>query len=215
VPVPAGYIIGPGDELDVQLYGGNKNIDHKLIVGRDGLVGFPDLGPINVGGQTFGSAKEMIESRVARQMVGVHASVTMGDTRSIRVFVLGDAKFSGSYTISGLGTITSALFAAGGVQPIGSLRNIQLKRHGELIRTLDLYAMLIRGDTTDDARLLPDDVIFIPPIGPTVSVDGEVHRPAIYEIRNETSVADVVQLPASWRSPASMPVCNASCCRST
>jgi polysaccharide biosynthesis/export protein len=202
VPVPAGYIIGPGDELDVQLYGGNRNIDHKLIVGRDGLVSFPDLGPINVGGQTFGSAKEMIESRVARQMVGVHASVTMGDTRSIRVFVLGDAKFSGSYTISGLGTITSALFAAGGVQPIGSLRNIELKRHGELIRRLDLYDMLIRGDTTDDARLLPDDVIFIPPIGPTVTVDGEVHRPAIYEIRNETSVADVVQLAGGLTAEA-------------
>ena len=127
-------------------------------------------------------------------MIGVRASVTMGDTRTIRVFVLGDAKFPGSYTISGLGTITSALFAAGGVQPIGSLRNIELKRHGELVRRLDLYDMLIRGDTTDDARLLPGDVIFIPSVGPTVSVDGEVHRPAIYEIRNESSVADVIQL---------------------
>jgi polysaccharide export outer membrane protein len=201
VPVPASYVIGPGDELNVQLYG-SKNMNQKLVVGRDGLVSFPDLGPISVGGQTFGSAKEMLESRVARQMVGVHASVTMGDTRSIRVFVLGDAKFSGSYTISGLATITSALFAAGGVQTIGSLRNIQLKRHGELIRTLDLYDMLIRGDTTDDARLLPDDVIFIPPIGSTVTVDGEVHRPAIYEIRNETSVADVVQLAGGLTAEA-------------
>ena len=118
----------------------------------------------------------------------------MGDTRTIRVFVLGDAKFPGSYTISGLGTMTSALFAAGGVQPIGSLRNIELKRKGELVRRLDLYDMLIRGDTTDDARLLPGDVIFIPPIGPTITVDGEVHRPAIYEIKNESSVADAVQL---------------------
>ncbi len=118
------------------------------------------------------------------------------------MFVLGDAKSSGSYTISGLGTITSALFAAGGVQPIGSLRNIELKRHGELVRRLDLYDMLIRGDTTDDARLLPDDVIFIPPIGPTVTVDGEVHRPAIYEIRNETSVADVVQLAGGLTAEA-------------
>jgi polysaccharide export outer membrane protein len=201
VPVPVGYVVGPGDELDVQLYG-SKNMTHKLVVGRDGLVSFPDLGPISVGGQTFGSAKEMLEARVARQMVGVHASVTMGDTRSIRVFVLGDAKFSGSYTISGLATITSALFAAGGVQPIGSLRNIELKRHGELIRRLDLYDMLIRGDTTDDARLLPDDVIFIPPIGPTVSVDGEVHRPAIYEIRNETTVADAVQLAGGLTAEA-------------
>jgi polysaccharide export outer membrane protein len=193
VPVPAGYIVGAGDELDMQLYG-NRNLNLKLIVGRDGRVSIPELGPVNVGGETFASAKAQLESRVERQITGVHASVTMGDTRTIRVFVLGDAREPGSYVITGLGTITSALFAAGGVQPIGSLRNIQLKRHGELVRRLDLYDMLIRGDTTDDVRLLPDDVIFIPPVGPTVSVDGEVHRPAIYEIRNESTVADVVQL---------------------
>src|SRR5437660_980411 len=193
VPVPADYVVGPDDELDVQLYG-NRNDNLQLLVGRDGRVSFPELGPISVGGQTFKSVKAALESRVERQMIGVHASVTMGETRSIRVFVLGDAKRPGSYTISGLGTISSALFAAGGVQPIGSLRNIQLKRRGELVRRLDLYDMLIRGDTIDDAKLLPGDVIFIPPIGPTVTVDGEVHRPAIYEIRNESSVADVVQL---------------------
>jgi protein involved in polysaccharide export with SLBB domain len=193
VPVPVGYVVGAGDELDMQLYG-SRNLNLRLVVGRDGRVSVPELGPVSVGGLTFESAKAQLESRVERQMIGVHASVTMGETRTIRVFVLGDAKQPGSYTITGLGTITSALFAAGGVQPIGSLRNIQLKRRGELIRRLDLYDMLIRGDTTDDARLLPGDVIFIPPVGPTVTVDGEVHRPAIYEVRNERSVADVVQL---------------------
>ena len=111
------------------------------------------------------------------------------------------------------------------MQPIGSLRNIQLKRHGELVRRLDLYDMLIRGDTTDDAKLLPDDVIFIPPIGPTVTVDGEVHRPAIYEIRNEASVADVVQLGGrthrrgrhgeTGAHPHRCQLCIGSCCRST
>lgn len=193
VPVPAGYVVGPGDELEMQLYGA-KNYSFKLMVGRDGRVNIPQLGPVTVGGETFASAKALLESAVERQMIGVHASVTMGDTRTIRVFVLGDAKQPGSYTISGLGTITSALFAAGGVQPIGSLRNIQLKRRGAVVRRLDLYDMLIRGNNTDDAKLLPDDVIFIPSIGPTVSVDGEVHRPAIYEIRNERSVADVIRL---------------------
>ena len=193
VPVPANYVVGPGDELNMDLYG-TKNTHLRLIVGRDGRVSVPELGPVNIAGETFANAKAQLESVVERRMIGVHASVTMGDTRTIKVFVLGDAKWPGAYTISGLGTITSALFAAGGVHPIGSLRNIQLKRHGELVRRLDLYDMLIRGDTTDDARLLPDDVIFIPPIGPTVTVDGEVHRPAIYEIRNESSVADVVQL---------------------
>jgi polysaccharide export outer membrane protein len=193
VPVPAGYVIGPGDELEMQWYGA-KNMNFKLIVGRDGHVNVPELGPISVGGQTFTSAKAQLESSIEKQMVGVRASVTMGDTRSVRVFVLGAAKTPGSYTISGLGTITSALFAAGGVQQIGSLRNIQLKRRGEVVRRLDLYAMLIRGDTSDDARLLPDDAVFIPAVGPTVTVDGEVHRPAIYEIRQERSVADVIQL---------------------
>ncbi|MGB6604141.1 MAG: SLBB domain-containing protein, partial [Steroidobacteraceae bacterium] len=193
VPVPAQYILGPDDQLDLQLYG-SKNALYRLVVGRDGRVSFPELGPLTVGGETFASAKEQIESRVEKQMIGVRASVSMAETRTIRIFVLGNARWPGSYTISGLGTITSALFAAGGVQQIGSLRNIQLKRHGEIVRTLDLYDMLIRGDTTDDARLLPDDVVFIPPIGPTVTVDGEVHRPAIYEIRNESSVADVVRL---------------------
>jgi polysaccharide biosynthesis/export protein len=193
VPVPVGYVVGPGDGLEVQLYG-NKNADFELMVGRDGRVNFPQLGPIGVAGQTFPNVKALLEARVERQMIGVHASVTMAETRTIRVFVLGYAKTPGSYIISGLGTITSALFAAGGVQTSGSLRNIELKRHGELVRRLDLYDMLIRGDTTDDVRLLPDDVVFIPAVGPTVSVDGEVHRPAIYETKNESTVADVVRL---------------------
>jgi polysaccharide export outer membrane protein len=193
VPVPSEYIVGPGDQLAVQLYG-SRNISQVIMVGRDGRVDFPDLGPIGVGGMSFQSVKSMLEARVERQMVGVHANVSIADTRTIRVFVLGDAKRPGSYTISGLGTITSALFAAGGVQPIGSLRDIQLRRRGELIRRLDLYDMLIHGNTTDDAKLLPGDVIFIPPIGSTVTVDGEVHRPAIYELRNDASVADLVEL---------------------
>jgi polysaccharide biosynthesis/export protein len=201
VPVPSGYVVGPGDELVLQLYGA-KNLILKLTVNRDGSVDLPELGPVSVAGQTFAGAKALLESRVERQMIGVHANVTMGETRTIRVFVLGDAKQSGSYTISGLGTITSALFAAGGVRTIGSLRNIQLKRRGELVRRLDLYDMLIRGDTTDDARLLPDDVVFIPAIGPTVTVDGEVHRPAIYEIRNERSIADVIKLAGGLTAEA-------------
>ena len=147
-----------------------------------------------MGGQTFESARANIEARVARQMTGTHASVAMEDTRSIRVFVLGEVRQPGTYTVSGLATMTSALFAAGGVNKIGSLRTVLLKRQGALVRRLDLYDMLIRGDTTDDAKLLPGDVIFIPPIGPTVAVDGEVRRPAIYETRGETSLASVVEL---------------------
>jgi protein involved in polysaccharide export with SLBB domain len=193
IPLPADYVVGAGDELEVELYG-NQNSTFTLTVGRDGRVNFPQLGPISVAGQRFLSVKETLEGRVARQMIGVKASVSMGYTRAIRVFVLGEAEAAGTYTVSGLATITSALYAAGGVKRIGSLRDIQLKRQGQVVRHLDLYDLLIRGDTTDDARLLPGDAIFIPPVGATVSIEGEVRRPAIYELRHEANVGDLVLL---------------------
>jgi protein involved in polysaccharide export with SLBB domain len=194
VPVPADYTVGAGDQLQVQLYG-SQNRTLKLTVGRDGIINFPDLGPIDVAGQTFNHVRDALEARVERQMTGVRASVSMADTRAIRIFVLGEARNPGSYTISGLGTITSALYAAGGVRKAGSLRKIQLKRRGVLVRRLDLYDLLIRGDTSDDTKLLQGDVVFVPPVGDTVSVDGEVRRPAIYEVvQGQSTVRDVLQL---------------------
>jgi polysaccharide biosynthesis/export protein len=193
VPVPADYILGPGDRLNVQLFG-SQNRMLRLVVGRDGRINFPELGPIGVGGRSYESVASDLELRVERQMIGVRASVGMGDTRSIRVFVMGEANRPGSYTVSGLSTISSALYAAGGIKVIGSLRDIQLKRQGAIVRRFDLYDLLLRGDTGDDTKLMPGDVIFIPPVQATVAVDGEVHRPAIYELKGTTTVADVVQL---------------------
>jgi polysaccharide export outer membrane protein len=193
VPVPSDYTIGSGDTLEVQLFG-NQNRTLKLVVGRDGRISVPELGPISVAGQLFSDVKADIEARIANQLIGVHGSVSMGDLRSIRIFVLGEAKRPGSYTISGLGTVTSALFAAGGIKRVGSLRKVELKRQGNLVRQLDLYDLLIRGNTKDDVKVQQGDVVFIPPIGPTVGISGEVHRPAIYEIKNETTVADVIDL---------------------
>jgi protein involved in polysaccharide export with SLBB domain len=193
VPVPADFIVGPGDELKVQLFGG-QNRNFSLQVSREGTVSFPELGPIRVAGQTFNAAKASIEARVAREMTGVRADVSMGDVRSVRVFVLGESRRPGSYTVSGLATMTTALFTSGGVKPIGSLRDIQLKRQGAVVRHLDLYDLLIQGNTSDDAKLQPGDVIFIPPVGPVVSVEGEVKRPAIYELKGEADVADVLQI---------------------
>ncbi|MEO8315502.1 MAG: SLBB domain-containing protein [Pseudomonadota bacterium] len=201
VPVPADYIVGPGDQLKVQLFG-NQNRSLSLPVNRDGTINFPELGPIRVGGMSFNAARQTIESRVAQQMIGVRASVSMGDMGTIRMFVAGEAKVPGSYTVSGLATMTTALVASGGVKPIGSLRNIQLKRGGKVVRTLDLYDLLIRGDLSDDAKVLPGDVIFIPPVGNTVSVDGEVKRPAIYELRDEMTVADVVRIAGGYTTEA-------------
>lgn len=191
IQVPSDYIVGPGDTLNIQLYG-NEPARYELTVERDGRINFPKLGPILVSGMTFNAARETIEAHVNKQLVGSNVSVTMGDLRSIRVFVLGEAQKPGSYTVSGLLTMTNALFVSGGVKTIGSLRNIELKRNGQLITTLDLYALLLRGDTSGDRQLLPGDVIFIPPIGPTVSVYGAVRRPAIYELKRERTAEQAI-----------------------
>ena len=167
IQVPVDYIVGPGDTMDIQLYG-NQPANYELTVERDGRINFPKLGPIMVSGMTFDAARATIEQRVAKQLIGSRVSVTMGNLRSIRVFVLGEAEKPGSYTVSGLSTMTNALFVSGGVKKIGSLRNIELKRNGRLITTLDLYDLLLHGDTSGDRQLLPGDVIFIPPIGHTV-----------------------------------------------
>lgn len=193
VPVPAEYVVGPGDTIEVQLTGNLKG-RYALVVGRDGQVNFPELGPIAVSGQRFDEVREMLTGRVAEQMIGTQASISIGELRSIRVFVLGDAETPGSYTVSGLSTITNALFVSGGVKKIGSLRNIELKRNGNTVARLDLYDLLLKGDTRGDARLLPGDVIFIPPVGATVGLSGEVRRPAIYELKGQTSAAELIEL---------------------
>jgi len=193
IQVPVDYIVGPGDTLEVQLYG-NEPALYELTVQRDGRVNFPKLGPIMVSNMNFDEVRAAIEQRVSKQLIGSRVSVTMGDLRSIRVFVLGEAEKPGSYTVSGLSSMTNALFVSGGVKTIGSLRNIQLKRNGRLITTLDLHDLLLHGDTSNDRQLLPGDVIFIPPIGRTVAVDGAVRRPAIYELRAENTVAQAVDI---------------------
>jgi len=193
IPVPGEYVVGPGDTLEVQLYGNNQ-ATYSLPVSRDGNVSFPKIGPIQVGGMSFSSAQARIDSRVRRELIGTHVKVAMGDLRTIRVFVLGEAERPGSYIVSGLSTMTNALFVSGGVKKIGSLRRVQLKRDGRLVSELDLYQLLLHGDTSGDRRLMPGDVIFIPPVGATVSVNGEVRRPAIYEILKERFVGDVLKL---------------------
>lgn len=191
IQVPVDYAVGAGDALSIQLYG-NEPASYVLTVGRDGRINFPKLGPIMVSGLTFDAARATIERQVSQQLIGSRVSVTMGNLRSIRVFVLGEAQKPGSYTVSGLSTMTNALLVSGGVKKIGSLRNIQLKRNGQLVTVLDLYDLLLHGDTSADRKLMPGDVIFIPPIGRTVAVDGAIRRPAIYELKGEKNVAQVI-----------------------
>jgi len=201
IPVPVDYVIGPGDTVELQLFG-NQNANYSLVVGRDGILNVPEIGPVSVSGLKFGALVKLLEQRVSEQMIGVNTSITMGPLRSIRVFVLGEAFRPGSYTVSALSTMTNALFVSGGVKGIGSLRNIQLKRNGKTITTLDLYDLLLRGDTSDDQRLQPGDVIFIPPAGVNVAVGGEVRRPAIYEIRNEKNVREVLEITGGMLATA-------------
>ncbi|MDT8388500.1 MAG: SLBB domain-containing protein [Thiogranum sp.] len=193
IPVSADYIIGPGDAVQIQLFG-KEPAEYNLVVTREGELQFPNIGPISVAGLTFEEMKAALQARVEEQLIGARATISMGQLRSIRVFILGDATRPGSYTVSALSTMTNALFVSGGVKPIGSLRNIQLKRRGEVVTHLDLYDLLLRGDTSGDVRLQPGDVIFIPPVGITVGAGGEVRRPAIYELRREKSADEVLAL---------------------
>lgn len=193
IPVPLNYVVGPGDTVQVQLFG-KENAEYALTVTREGELQFPGIGPITVAGLTFREMKAMLSERIARQMIGVKASITMGPLRSIRVFVLGDAYRPGSYTVSALSTMTNALFYSGGIRRIGSLRDIQLKRAGKIVTRLDLYDLLLRGDTSGDTRLQPGDVIFVPPIGKTAGIAGEVRRPAVYELRKEKTVRELLEM---------------------
>ena len=193
IPIPSDYVVGPGDTFNVQLYG-KENATYTVAVSREGFVNFPEIGPISLAGLTFSQAQEMINKAITEQMIGVKSSVTMGTLRTIRVFVLGESMKPGSYVVTSLSTMTNALFVSGGITSIGSLRNIQLKRKGEIITSLDLYDLLLKGDTKHDVRLFPGDVIFIPPIGKTVGIDGEIRRPAIYELKDERIVSEVINL---------------------
>jgi protein involved in polysaccharide export with SLBB domain len=193
IPVPPDYLIAPGDRVRVQLFG-KENALHDLDVTREGSINFPEIGPIVVAGLTFPEMRDLIQDRVSEQMIGVSASVTMGELRSIRVFVVGDVERPGSYLVTGLSTMTNALYVSGGIAESGSLRGVQLKRAGRTVQTLDVYNMLLRGDSSKDARLQSNDVLFVPPRGPTVAIAGEVQRPAIYELAGERTLDEVIEL---------------------
>jgi len=189
IPAPDNYRLGEGDKLSVQTSGRFNEINN-VTVGRDGYVNIPELGPINVGNQSYADARSTIEAQVARQMVGTSVRVSLTEVRSARVVVVGEVEHPGSYVIAGLSTPISALFVAGGVKSIGSLRNVEIRRDGKLIKKIDLYDSLLKGIMPTDVRLVTGDVIFVPPIGPKVVAEGEVQRPGVYELSGKTTVKD-------------------------
>ncbi|MGI9234481.1 MAG: SLBB domain-containing protein [Woeseiaceae bacterium] len=199
-PVPPDYVLGPGDSVRVQLFG-NVNGIYEYEVSRDGILNLPEIGPVTVAGLPFSEFRADLNKRVKEMLIGTQVSVTMGQLRTIRVFVLGDINQPGSYVVSGLATISRALYEGGGISQTGSMRNVQLKRNGKVVSRLDLYDLLLKGDTSTNRRLQPGDVIFVPPIGNTIGVSGAVKRPAIYETKGAATIADVIKL-AGGLAPA-------------
>jgi len=201
VPVSSDYVLGPGDSLKIHAFGKTSQ-SYELVIDQNGSAYIPKLGPVSFSGQTFAEAKQYITDIINQRMIGVKVSVMMGQLRSIRVFILGEAHMPGSYVVSSLSTITNALVLSGGISESGSLRNIQLKRKGKLIQTLDVYDLLLNGDTSNDAQLKSGDVVFIPPVGATVGIQGEVRRAARYELAGKETTQTLMQYAGGLLSSA-------------
>lgn len=193
VPVGPDYVVGPGDDLFINVWG---PADSFLIrtVDRNGRIILPKVGDLQVWGLTFSQAERLIREQLSRYFRGYQTSVTMGRLRTVRVHVVGEVCQPGSFVLSSLSTLTNALFSAGGPTKLGSLRDVRLLRNGHTVGTLDLYEFLQRGDRTRDYRLESGDTIFVPTIGEVAAVAGEVKRPAIYEIRGDVRLADLIEM---------------------
>ena len=201
VPVPADYTVGAGDEIVIQLFG-KENTTHRLRVNRAGTINFPSLGPVQVAGMSFSDVRDSLNQRVKEQMIGVRSDISLGEMRTMQVFVMGDAYKPGAYTVSALTTISQAIYYSGGFGESGALRNVQLKRNGQVIRKLDMYDLLLKGDARNDVRLLPGDVVFIGAVGDTIAIDGEVNRPAIYEVKSGETYKQAIQMAGGFTANA-------------
>ncbi len=182
IPASSDYVIGPGDEIIITLWG-RVNAQYSLVVNKDGVITVPDIGPLRVAGMRFDEMKHYVTEQ-AERIVGAKINITLGALKSIQVFVLGEVRRPGSYALSSFSTIINAVIAAGGPTEIGSLRSIQLKRNKKTVAVMDMYDFLLNGDKSHDKNLLSGDVIFVPTVGPLVGVAGNVKRPAVYELKD-------------------------------
>ncbi len=200
IPVSPDYVIGPGDEVIVRLWGRLEGT-YRMEVDRDGKVFLPKIGSLYVAGKTFSEVKTFLKSKVSA-IAQVSSDVSLGQMKGIRVSVAGEVPAPGWYNVSSLHTVVQLLAMSGGVKDIGSLRRIALRRGGKTVETIDLYDYLLRGETRDDIRLLQGDTIFVPVVGSLVAVTGEVRRPAIYELRDEKTLLDVVAMTGGFAPTA-------------
>ncbi|SVB57682.1 uncharacterized protein METZ01_LOCUS210536, partial [marine metagenome] len=191
VPVPPSYTLGPGDQLKVEYYG-NENLTKEGYITRTGTLHLPLLGPVTLAGLTFSEAETLIRNKVKAELIGTSTFITLGELRSISIYVLGSAYKPGAYTISALSTLTNALFATGGVDPNGSLRNIEVKRNGKIIQTFDFYDLVLKGDTSKDIRLEQGDTIFIPLRNSSARIAGTIPRNGLYEFKEGETIQDLI-----------------------
>lgn len=201
LPVTPDYVIGPGDELLIRTWGQVSQNLH-LTVDRSGSVYIPQVGEFRVAGLQFRQLQGFLKARFDRVYRNYDLNVNLGQLRSIQVFVTGEARRPGSYTVSSLSTLVNAVFSCGGPGPQGSLRHIRLNRNGTQIADFDLYDLLLRGDKSKDVNLETGDVIYFPAVGPEVAVVGSVRVPAIYELRGQESIAAAIALAGGISSVA-------------
>ena len=195
-PTPAKYRIGSGDLIEIQLFG-QRNESYSLEISREGFISFPEIGPINAfeNGTSFVDLKNLLKQKITDQLgAGVQSSINLGAFRTINIFLLGEVEKQGVHRASSMASVVDVLLGSSGIKETGSMRKIQLKRSGQLIATIDLYDLLLRGDSSSDQSLEPGDVIFVPVIKDQVSVDGAVRRPAKYELIGDENLADVIKL---------------------
>jgi protein involved in polysaccharide export with SLBB domain len=202
IPELTDYIVGPGDQILVRLWG-PTSFNGQLTVDSSGSIYVPQVGAIHVAGLRVDELQNHISSDIQQTFRNFNLSVNLGHLRSIQVYVVGEARRPGAYTVSSLSTVLNVLFVSGGPNVQGSLRQIQVRRAGKTVATLDLYDLLLRGDKTQDIRLQPDDTIFIPAAGPQAALAGSVRHPAVYELHGETTVDALLQLAGGFTPTAS------------
>jgi len=195
IDLPAGpdYILGPGDGLFINLWG-SVSQRFKVSVDRGGQIALPEAGGVMVAGETVAAAQQLIQKALSGQFKNARIDISLTRLRTVRVYVVGDVAEPGAYDLSSLSTSLNALFAAGGPTPQGSLRVMRHFRGNQLVREIDLYDLILKGMLVDLDRLQPGDSILVPPSGSQITISGMVKRPAIYELRNEKGLAEVLDL---------------------
>lgn len=193
LPVGPDYVVGPGDGLTIDLWGGVSD-RLRRVVDREGKVALPESGSVQVAGHTLGDVQHMVQAALRSQFRDVEADVSLGRLRTVRVYVVGDVERPGAYDVSSLSTPLNAVFLAGGPTSEGSIRILKHFRGKELVQQIDVYDMLLHGIRSDVKMLEPGDTVLVPPLGPEVTIEGMVRRPAIYELNGEKTLAEVLQL---------------------